>query len=259
MRIEEWWPWYERIAALLKLDRGKDQLAADTLSRLIAKKSIKPSDIGHLIRGKGVLIFGAGPSLEEDIRLLKKTTLLEECVKIAADGATSALLELTGTAPEFIVTDLDGRVEDQIKCERLGSVMVVLAHGDNIKRIEEVIPLLSKVLGTTQVEPRTNVYNFGGFTDGDRAVFFAETFTPRFIALAGMDLGTTIGRYSKPTTGQPPEKKILKLKICKELLEWFSARTTIPLYNLTSSGAHIRGFQKASPLELKGIINTSLR
>ena len=254
MRVEEWLQWYEKIASLLKLDRGKDQLAAEILSKLVAEKSIDLEEVSLQIRGRGVLIFGAGPSLEEDIRLLKKTNLLETCVKIAANGAASAFLELTDVFPDFIVTDLDGRVEDQIRCERLGSVMVVLAHGDNIQRIEEVIPMFSRVLGTTQVEPRPNVYNFGGFTDGDRAVFFAETFTPKFIALAGMDLGTRIGRYSKPTAHQSLERKILKLKICKELLEWFSARTSIPLYNLTCAGVSIKGFQKISPEELNNII-----
>jgi len=256
MRLEEWWPWYERIATLLKLDKTRDQLAADILSRLIAKKSIEPSEISSRIKGKGVLVFGAGPSLDEDIRQLKETSLLEECVKIAADGAASALLELADTNPEFIVTDLDGRVEDQIRCERLGSVVVVLAHGDNMQRLEGVVPAFSKVLGTTQVEPRPHVYNFGGFTDGDRAVFFAETFAPTFIALAGMDLGTKIGRYSKPEPieRQARRKKILKLEICKELLEWFSTRTTIPLYNLTSSGASIRGFQKTSAEKLSHIL-----
>jgi len=259
MRIEDWWPWYERIATLLKLDRIKDQLAADILSRLIAKKSIDPSHISHYIEGKGVLVFGAGPSLDEDIKQLRETSLLEGCVKIAADGAASALLELADTYPEFIVTDLDGRVEDQIRCERLGSVIVVLAHGDNVQRIEEVVPTFSKVLGTTQVEPRPNVYNFGGFTDGDRAVFFAETFKPRFIALAGMDLGARIGKYSKPEpiTQEALHRKILKLEICKELLEWFSTKTTTPLYNLTSSGNPIRGFRKASLEKLRRTLNSS--
>lgn len=257
MRIEEWWPWYVRIADLLKLDIRRDQLAADILSSLISKKSIDPSEVSTHIKGRGVLIFGAGPSLDEDIRVIKKSGLLEDCVKIAADGATSGLLELADTHPDIIVTDLDGRVEDQIMCEHLGAVIVVLAHGDNIHRIKEVIPMFSKVLGTTQVEPRPHVHNFGGFTDGDRAAFFAETFAPSFIALAGMDLGTEIGKYSKPKAPYSSARKLLKLEVCKGLLEWLSTKTTTPLYNLTSSGVYIKGFYNISPEKLKRILSTT--
>ena len=41
--------------------------------------------------------------------------------------------------------------------------------------------------------PVKNVYNFGGFTDGDRSVFWAEEFGAKEIILIGMDFGIHIG------------------------------------------------------------------
>jgi len=44
------------------------------------------------------------------------------------------------------------------------------------------------VVATTQAAPLPHVYNFGGFTDGDRAVFAADELGASRIALVGFDL-----------------------------------------------------------------------
>ena len=42
------------------------------------------------------------------------------------------------------------------------------------------------------------VHNFGGFTDGDRAVFLAVQLGAKKLILAGMDFGKVVSKYSRP-------------------------------------------------------------
>jgi uncharacterized Rossmann fold enzyme len=246
MESRDWQHWYSRIASAFKFDRHEDQRATDILSDLIQNNHTEPDDIKAIIHDKPVLVFGAGPSLEEDINSIRKAGLLDRFIIVAADGATSALLEMADKVPNIIVTDLDGKFEDLLLANRRGSFMVIHGHGDNISKLLDHVPKLTKILGTTQVEPRPRVHNFGGFTDGDRAVFLSVAMGAKMISLAGMDLGKTIGKYSK-RYAISPERKMLKLRFCKKLLEWLALRTKIDLYNLTSHGERIKGFKDATP------------
>jgi hypothetical protein len=253
MNLEEWWPWYDKIIKTFGYDRSKDQLATDVLSRLISSRAIDLQQLKALLSGQSVFVFGAGPSLEEDLQRIAKENLLEKCAIISADGATTAILKVAKVAPSVVVTDLDGNIDDLLRADRLGSVMVIHGHGDNIDRLQAYVPKFKSVVGTTQVEPRPNVYNFGGFTDGDRAVFLAIGMGAKLVALAGMDLGQVVGRYSKKKV-RSVEVKILKLKICKELLEWLASRVNIPLYNVTGRGESIAGFVNVTYSELTKIV-----
>mgnify|MGYP006388560551 CR=1 FL=1 len=47
------------------------------------------------------------------------------------------------------------------------------------------------VVGTTQSAPLSNVYNFGGFSDGDRGVFAAHELGASSVSLIGFDLDDT--------------------------------------------------------------------
>ncbi|MEM3383764.1 MAG: 6-hydroxymethylpterin diphosphokinase MptE-like protein [Nitrososphaerales archaeon] len=246
MELKDWYPWYNKIASAFNFNSYEDQRAADILSELIQNNYIEPCVIKSFIQNKPVLVFGAGPSLEEDVNRIENVGLFDKSITIAADGATSALLEIVNKAPNIIVTDLDGRFEDLLSANKKGSLMVVHAHGDNIPQILNYVPKLTKILGTTQVEPRPRVYNFGGFTDGDRAVFLAVEMGAKMISLVGMDLGRIIGKYSKQYV-KSKKRKLLKLKFCKKLLEWLALRTKINLYNLTSHGERINGFKEVTP------------
>jgi len=73
------------------------------------------------------LFLGLGPSLKENIKDLK-TLKLSKFTLIAADGATTALLE-EDVIPDIIVTDLDGKMEDIIQANQKGSFLAVHAHG----------------------------------------------------------------------------------------------------------------------------------
>ncbi len=217
MRWEDWERFYRRIVSEMGFSIEADRKAAFLLESLLKENGnyIQPRDIPI---GKKAYVFGAGPSLEE---VLPRRSF-DDGTKIVADGATSALLEF-GLIPDVIVTDLDGRFEDILRANSLGAVVAVHAHGDNMERLGDALPQLSRVLGTCQTEPLDIVHNFGGFTDGDRAAFLAEALGAEEIILIGFDFGEIVGRWSKPfLKAHAPiwESKRKKFEFARELLKW---------------------------------------
>ena len=126
---------------------------------------------------------------------------------IGADGATTRLLA-AGVLPDVIVTDLDGFLPDILAANESGSAVVVHAHGDNMAALKEYVPRLRRVLGTTQAEPVEGIYNFGGFSDGDRCVFLARNFGASKIKIIGFD-------YDDPNV---TPVKMMKLKWARRLV-----------------------------------------
>jgi 2-amino-4-hydroxy-6-hydroxymethyldihydropteridine diphosphokinase len=182
------------------------------------KKKLSFKKLKELIQNKEVIVFGAGPSLESSI-LINKNKFIGK-IKIVADGATSALLK-NNILPDLIVTDLDGKVSDQIKANLKGSIAIIHAHGDNIDNIKKYfLEFKGEIIGTTQIDsrPYKNVHNFGGFTDGDRAIFLAEYFHAKKIYLIGFDFNGEIGKYSF-SENKDINLKLKKLKWCKYLIE----------------------------------------
>lgn len=222
MRWELWEPWYERIVKRLGLDRDTDEDAARILDGLLPAPELQK--LSAMIKGRECIVFGTGPSLETDLEKIHRADHLGR-VLISADGATSVVLKYR--VPDVIVTDLDGNVNDQLKAWRRGSWMIVHAHGDNIEQIREVVPMLKKrVIGTTQVKPFGKLHNFGGFTDGDRAAFMTHELGASKIYLAGMDIGGKIGKYSG---SKDVKRKLVKLRICEDLLSWLASELGAPL------------------------------
>lgn len=251
--FEEWLPWYERIVSEMGYDKKMDLLSAKILSALLRGKAIHPRKIRDVIVGSDVLILGAGPSLEEDLKEITRLGLQDKCVIIAADGATTGAVKVGGFVPDVIVTDLDGNVEDILRSHDEGATIVIHSHGDNLHKIKICLPRFTRALGTTQTEPQPRVYNFGGFTDGDRCAFLAEHMGAKTIILAGMDIGTVVGRYSK-TFVESYDTKVKKLSFCKALLEWLAVRTTARLFNMTSEGEEIRGFERTEARRVTNLI-----
>jgi 2-amino-4-hydroxy-6-hydroxymethyldihydropteridine diphosphokinase len=249
--LKDWWPWYRRIVETFGYSQVEDQFAADLLSKLIAGKATDPSKLRDCISNRKVLVFGAGPSLEENLKQVMLEGVLQDFVTVVADGATTALLQAKA-ASDVIVTDLDGIVSDIVSAQRKGAIIVIHAHGDNVEQLKRFVPEFSSAVGSTQVEPRPNVYNFLGFTDGDRAVFLAAAMGAKTIVLAGMDFGSTVGKYSKQQVKSLTVKRE-KLRISRELLEWLAQQTqkNIELYNMTGGGEEIRGFRNIKPQDLK--------
>lgn len=208
MQLKEWMPIYREILLDFGFDSAQDERSARILSRLLTfKRSLKATNerLQRIINGRDVLVCGKAPTLASDI---KSGKIGSGEVIIAADGATSVLLA-QGVIPSIIVSDLDGRIRDLKLANVMCAIMIIHAHGDNIGAIQEHVPSLSAVLGTTQSLPTTNVFNFGGFTDGDRAIFLAREYGARAVSAIGFD-------FSDRTVSQIKRKK---LQWAKWLLE----------------------------------------
>ena len=238
---------YLSIARKVDLNFKDDGKARDLLDSMLSSRDFNV--VERLIKDNFVFIFGCGPSLKGDILDLKNSKLLYGAVLVAVDGAVQALLE-ENIDPDLCVTDLDGDLDSLVEASRRGCVMIVHAHGDNIDRIEEITPILQGTkLGTTQIESTEKIKNFGGFTDGDRAVHLAAHFKARKIFLFGMDYGELVSRYSgKAKQG---EAKLVKLKLGKQLLEELAGSTRIPIVNATGSGEVIWNTERVRIKDLK--------
>ncbi len=236
IRFEDWVPWYKKIVKTLGYDPKMDHKAAEILNNLLEGRNINLKEFEELISDKNVIIFGASPSLEKDIEKIIEKKLHKKFILIAADGAVSALLKV-GIVPHVNVTDLDGKIEDILEANSKGTISVIHAHGDNIPAVMKAVPKFEgKIFGTTQTEPLPNVYNFGGFTDGDRCAFLADYFKAKTIILAGMEFGEYVGKYSKPDLKEHSlanSIKRTKMKFGEELLQWLKSRSRAKIVALS--------------------------
>ena len=235
MRFIDWFPYYQDIRQQFGYSTEKDQEAANILSKMIKKKTIDIKVLQRKIARRHVMAIGAGDSLISNIKFIKQN---RKFVKIVADGATQALIE-NHITPDIVVTDLDGDSLSLRKAERAGAIMVVHSHGDNVEELKKLVPTFRRVIGSTQVMPVENVYNFGGFTDGDRCVFLADEFGAKEIVLVGMEFGDRIGEHSKKMVKNIELKKE-KMKVGKRLLEILAKRSHSRLFD--TSQRPIRGF-----------------
>jgi len=213
---------YAGITRRLDLDFSKDNDAARLLFQLLSVRDTLPPEVLHeKLRGRLVAVYGAGPSLDAGLDLMISTALYPKFVHLAADGAVSAFREC-GRVPDIVFTDLDGNAADLISASSAGCWLIIHAHGNNMDLLKKLVPLMEgPVLGSTQTCPLPpKVLDLGGFTDGDRAVWWASELRAEKILLIGMDFGTTIGRHSKPyLKGRLLKMKLDKLKIGRELVE----------------------------------------
>lgn len=237
MQFIDWFPYYQEIREEFGYSTEKDQNAAYLLSKLIRKKSVSLKKLQKKIAGKDVLVIGAGRSLDDNIDFIRRN---KKYVKVVADGAVEALIT-NKIRPDIVVSDLDGNPTFLKKAEKLGAIMVIHAHGDNENAIEKLVPRFKNVIGSTQVMPLENVYNFGGFTDGDRGVFMADEMGARTIVLVGMDLTDQTTKYSAGKVVNE-ELKRKKLRKAKRLLELLSKRSKSSLFNKSTKS--IKGFSK---------------
>jgi 2-amino-4-hydroxy-6-hydroxymethyldihydropteridine diphosphokinase len=235
VKFIEWFPYYQEIRQEFQYSTEKDQEAADSLSKMIRKKALNIRILQKKIAGRRVLVIGAGPGLQSNIKFIKRD---RKSIKIAADDTVQVLIE-NKIRPNIVVTDLDGNASFLQKAEKLGAIIVVHAHADNMDILKKIIPKFKRVIGSTQVMPTDNVYNFGGFTDGDRSVFLAEEFGAKEIILVGMELGDRVGNYSK-TPIENFELKKKKLRVGKRLLEVLAKRSRSELFD--TSKKPIKGF-----------------
>lgn len=179
VKYEDWEPVYQEICEYFSFNPAEDDRAAHILADLTIQDATDL--LKSRIAGKPVTICGNGPTLSKKLEAITG-------VIIAADAASGVLIR-HGITPDVIVTDLDGIEDEAVTLNRKGTILVVHAHGDNIPRLRTWVPRMKGPLVlTTQGKPFGHVYNFGGFTDGDRAVYLAHEMQASDVTLIGFDL-----------------------------------------------------------------------
>lgn len=246
MKFEEWEKWYNKILNDFNFSREDDEKSSEFLNKTLEEEKYYPFEelkeyVNNLNSNNHkpplFIVFGAGPSLKKDIQYIKDQKSHEKnYIIIAADGATTALLE-EKIIPDIIVTDLDGKIDDLLLANKLKSFFVIHGHGHNQKAIDKYLNNFEKVLPTTQSKPYDKLYNFGGFTDGDRAVFLAVALGAKKIVMGGMDFGKITTKYSRPNIdtkiAEADEIKQKKLEYAEKLIDWISENKNIDILNLS--------------------------
>ena len=202
MDYEEWEPYYLEIVRDFGFDPEKDELAGQVLLSLISlRDTLSAEELRALVRGKAVRVYGpAAPNLHGF-----------DGLKFATDSAVKAMLSAS-LVPDVIFTDLDGDVGDMLKSSELGSIVVLHAHGDNVDALRKYVgSIKGRLAATVQTRPYPPLINFGGFTDGDRAVFASVSLGAVHTEITGFD-------FEKPV--EKPGMTEEQRKIKKRKLEW---------------------------------------
>jgi len=197
LNFSDWKPLYDEIVSDFGYSKEEDRKSAKILVERRGTDSLSPL---RELKGRTVNIGGPYFS-KSDIGI------------IVAAGASVTQIINEGVEPDLMVTDLDGDNELQQDLNLKSVPAVIHAHGDNIKQIKKWAEKFEgPVVSTCQCAPLKNdIYNFGGFTDGDRACFIAEHFGAEKIVLNGWD-------FDRPYELNNSEK-LKKLKWAKKLIE----------------------------------------
>lgn len=240
--------WYSKIREDFNYSIKKDREARDFLSKILNSKSENWDLEKILISFKdmiqiksSILIYGCGPSLEKSVEILIKKRgkeFFNNFINLAADGA-AILLKERGISIHGIFTDLDGITLREFN---YSDFIVIHAHGDNIAKLREFEKSIlnsKNIIGTAQVKPLDNTITTGGFTDGDRILYFLRSLLlpEQKLFLIGMDFGENIGKYSKPemTNDKKGDSiKIKKLQYAVKLIEWLQKEIKNKLYFINS-------------------------
>jgi len=237
MEFGLWEIYYKEILDDFGFSREGDENSAKVLDEILSQEGcLTLDDLSQIVGfSDKYIVFGAGPSLKEHVKFLKENYDLKDYVLISADGATTALIE-ERISPDIVATDLDGNMDDILLANLRGANIAVHAHGDNLDAVVKYAPFFSNVIGTTQAQPVGNIYNFGGFTDGDRAIFLAVALGASEITLAGMDFGDIVTRYSRPNLktdlAEADEFKKKKLMYAARLTQWIADNENVDIINL---------------------------
>ena len=203
MELQRWEGIYEEILRDMGYDRSSDESSARLLKTLTQMSDlIDDDDVYDLMRGTVAIIGPAEPDLSG----------LDGKTVIAAGSATEAVMK--ALVPDIVVTDLDGDIQSQIEASDRGAITFIHAHGDNSDLIMRYAKeFRGPIVLTTQATPDNVIRNYGGFTDGDRAVCIARHFGASEIELRGFD-------FDVPTVkdGSDPETKKRKLAWAKRII-----------------------------------------
>ncbi len=217
--IKLWQNEYDSIRRQLQISMHQD-LKSSIILYLLYNPKQKLEDIKKKINDYDAIVIGTGSNLEKDVKSLKRNE--KKQIIIAADGALGALLR-ENIIPDLCISDLDSRESDLILANQLKIPIIVHSHGDNIDKIYRIVPKLkSSFMATSQVKQIGSIKLYFGFTDGDRAIFFAQHLGATNIKNLGMNFRYRTSKFSKPyfkKTRKVSSRKKIKLKIAKKLIE----------------------------------------
>ncbi len=205
MDFAEWEPVYSQIIQEMGYSVIDDEASARLLRSLTLNKVLIDPDVLRPLMRCRVNVIGAA-ARPDDLEEIEGTS-------ICAGSAATAFMEAQRT-PDILVTDLDGVIRDQKECCRQGAVAVIHAHGDNNDLIQAHIDGFDcRMIITTQSRPDLAVVNFGGFTDGDRAVCMARHLGAKDIHLIGFDFRNPVIKE-----GEDIDTKVKKLSWAERII-----------------------------------------
>lgn len=214
MRYRQWAPEYERIQSEFGYSIEKERAAADRLVELLPKPALERAEqrLRARIRGRETIVVGLAPgSGAPPVWMLPRADVPPAL--IVADGAAERCLA-GGLVPDVVVTDLDGPIPSEVTANVRGALVLIHAHGDNISALERWVPQFPRELaGSWAGPPERGLVDFGGFTDGDRAAYLAESVAAPRILLYGFDFDTVDS--ADPT----PEIKRRKLAVARRAMD----------------------------------------
>ena len=208
MKYSEWEPIYRELCADFGYDSTEDSMSVRVLKAVTMNSDLCDEDALLPLIKETVTVIGDSPGLEEDLKLhVPEGTIL-------CSGSAVLRLLRAGYKPDIVVTDLDGNINAQLEASSEGAVTLILAHGDNTDLVRTYAPLFTgPVILTTQGPPENTVFNYGGFTDGDRCVCLAREFGARRIVLLGFDFD-----HPNPKEGSDSAVKLHKLAWARRII-----------------------------------------
>ncbi len=235
MRFSEWEPLYSEICKDFGFSPDSDDMAVRLLCSLTLNSDLQDMDILSGSMTDTVSVIGDSPGLENDLSYHEP----EGC--ILCSGSAVGRLMSAGHQPDIVVTDLDGDIEPQLKASASGALTLLLAHADNCDLLREYAPMFKgPIILTTQGRPIGNVFCFGGFTDGDRAVCVAREFGSQRILLYGFDF-----EHPNPKIGSDPETKLCKLSWARRIIFSEGGKDIIDISQRPTIGQHISNTEAA--------------
>lgn len=208
MKFSEWEPLYRSICADFGFDPDEDLMSVRILKAVTMNSDLCDEDAIIPLIGRTVTVIGDADCLEDDL-----SACPPEGSVICSGSAVLRMLR-AGIRPDIVVTDLDGNINAQLEASSEGAVTLILAHGDNADLVRQYAPLFTgPVVLTTQNAPERTVFNFGGFTDGDRCVCLAREFGAERILLLGFDF-----EHPRAKDGTDPAVKLRKLGWARRII-----------------------------------------